>query len=280
MKAYFLSRHIREKMLILGLVIIAIAFWLPSLIGRTNQLLAEKKLAESKIAEQQPWLDRRDEIDAEEAAAVNKLKPELSFDKLKLTSEITKMAEAASVNPAPIIGAATSSKATSRQLSISSIRVTLNNVDMPTLVSFYRELAKRSPYISISDCTIQVRQARGGRGGFGAAGAAGAAGANLTFRNGVAAVVQNVGNGVTDSGGPTAAAGRRGGALAAATDPNAPAAQGGRRGGANAQPVLPGNMNVTFVLTAVAIVRPGAPVPAAGARSGAAPAVPVAAKSA
>jgi hypothetical protein len=278
MKAYFLSRHIREKMLILGLVIIAIAFWLPSLIGRTNQLLAEKKLAESKIAEQQPWLDRRDEIDAEEAAAVNKLKPELSFDKLKLTSEITKMAEAASVNPAPIIGAATSSKATSRQLSISSIRVTLNNVDMPTLVSFYRELAKRSPYISISDCTITVRQARGGRGGFGAAGAAGA---NPTFRNGVAAVVQNTGNGVTDTGAPAAgAAGRRGGALAAATDPNAPVVQGGRRGGANGLPVLPGNMNVTFVLTAVAIVRPGAPVPAAGARSGAVPVVPAAAKSA
>jgi hypothetical protein len=273
MKAYFLSRHLREKMLILGLVVFAIAFWLPSLIGRTNTLLTEKHLDETKLADQQVWLDRRAEYDDEEAAAVNKLKPELSFDKLKLNSEIVKMTEAANVTNRTI-GAPTTKTASSRQLAISSIKVTLSNVDMPTLVSFYRELAKRAPYITITDCNIVVRVARGGRGG-GLGGLNGAAGGALNFRNGVAAVVQNAGNGVTDTGGPVAGGGRRGGAFAAAdpnADPNAPV-QGGRRGGANAQPVLPGNMNVTFDLTAVEIIRPGAP---AATKPAVAPVVPAA----
>ena len=146
---------------------------------------------------------------------------------------------------------------------------------MPTLVSFYRELAKRAPYITITDCNIVVRATRGGRGGAGFGGAVGTAGGAGGFRNGVAAVVQNQGNGVTDNGGPAGGGGggRRGGALAA-TDPNA-LQQGGRRGG-NAQPVLPGNMNVTFDLTAVEIIHPG--VPAVGGKPAvAAPGAPTAA---
>ena len=227
---------------------------------------------EATFATQQAVLDKADEYAAAEAAAVNKLKPELSFDKLKLNAEIVKMADAASVGNRNI-GSPVTKTASSRQLAISSIKVTLNNVDMSTLLSFYRELGKRAPYITIADCTITARPVRGGRGGGGGfGGAGGLAGQVGTFRGGVAAIVQNNGNGVTDSG-ATVGGGRRGAGLAAATDPNAdPTAQvTGRRG--NGQPVLPGNMNVTFTLTAVEIIPPGAPAkakPAAPATAAAA----------
>jgi len=156
MKPFFLSRVLREKILLLALVLIAALMWLSSVAGRATTFINDYKRTTQTLKAQQMMLDARESIEARAAAAIAQLDPASTFDTVKLQSELDTIASASGIAN-KTIGDARTDKTS--QFSVNSASITMRNVDYPSLVKFYEELKKRAPYIGLDSLSIQAATA-------------------------------------------------------------------------------------------------------------------------
>jgi len=156
MKAFFLSRVLREKILLLGLVLVAALMWLTSAAGRAQAFYRNYKTTTQNLKDQQRMLDARESIEARAAAAIRQLDPASTFDAIRLQAELDTIASAAGIANKTIGDARTDKTAL---FSMNSANITLRNVDYASLVKFYEELKKRAPYIGLDTLSIQANAA-------------------------------------------------------------------------------------------------------------------------
>ncbi len=261
MKAYFLSRQLREKILIIGLVAAGLAVWVNHLVAARRDYYADNTKQTAARKTQLDVLNRADAINAEQRAIVAKLDPiktirdENAFDII-----LQQMAqEIGGITATPARG--TIAKAP--QLTIIRKNVTFRDLDpsMSELFQIYRKLNDKAPYINIVSTTIMLNNGGGRGGGRGNTPGAGAAGGGFTNTN------QPGGAGGRGGGRANTTTGTIGQTDVAPTG----GGRGGRggAGGANGQTLQPvgPRLNVTFGLSAISIAPPGA-----NARPGGAPA--------
>lgn len=154
MKAFFLSRLFREKVLLLAFVATGAIIWLSSVSGRLKLWSDDHRRTTAELNEQQMWIDQRERIEGEAMAAIQNLDPARSFNSLRLSAELGNLAAAAGV------GANTTSEVQptvrTEQFAVNSVRLRMTRVEWPALKSFYLELSKRAPYITIEQLRIDA----------------------------------------------------------------------------------------------------------------------------
>lgn len=159
MKAFFLSRLLREKVLLLGLTAIAAVMWLSATSKRVRLFWVEARGTSAELADQKQWLGQRQRIENDMNAAVARLDPSRTFDVARLQSELDSIAHSVGINKD---FAADDSKTTaSGQLSVSTVRFVIRNTSWPLIKGFYQELAKRAPYIGIEEFMVSSNRANG-----------------------------------------------------------------------------------------------------------------------
>jgi hypothetical protein len=153
MKAFFLSRQFREKILLVGLILMLAVTWLSSVSRRTVRLWGEFRATSGLLAAQRDMLAQADRVEAEAKAAIQHLEPAKTFDGVRLQSEIAAIATRT-------IGTnyTGSNLPTERvsQFSMNSMQLQIRNADWPKLTDFYKELAKEAPYIGIEQFRLSV----------------------------------------------------------------------------------------------------------------------------
>ncbi|AWI09234.1 hypothetical protein [Ereboglobus luteus] len=152
MKAFFLSRQTREKVLLVGLVLVAALWWLTAAIGRTTTFIRDFKSTSLTLKVQQMTLDARESIQARANAAIRQLDPSRTYDTVRLQAELDTIATAVGITNKTISDARTEKTA---QFSVNSAQITVRNTDYATVVKFYEEIKKRTPYIGLDQLTIQ-----------------------------------------------------------------------------------------------------------------------------
>lgn len=153
LKAYFLSRHLREKILLLGFLALALAAWFSSFADRSKGFLERYQSTKAELKEQSLWLGRRTQIEADAKKAIDRLDPSRTLDGTKLLAEVNRIAGDSGL--ASNVQADDTKDERSSQFAVHSLRFTVRRTDYPTLVKFYLELQKRSPYIGIEQFSIQ-----------------------------------------------------------------------------------------------------------------------------
>ena len=63
-RAFFLSRLLREKVLLAGFIVLAAAVWVSSIAGRTGRTIRAVRATSGSLNEQQLWLSNRAMIEA------------------------------------------------------------------------------------------------------------------------------------------------------------------------------------------------------------------------
>jgi hypothetical protein len=156
LRAFFLARLLREKVLLTGFVVMVAAVWLSSIAGRTGRFLREVRATTSSLNEQHLWLSNRATIEAQAQASASRLDAVRTLDATRLMAEASAIgAEAGLKNTT--IGEA--KDASSGQLSVHTLQFNVTKADWATLKQFYLELSKRSPYIGIEQFSMQVDRA-------------------------------------------------------------------------------------------------------------------------
>jgi hypothetical protein len=268
MKAYFLSRQLREKLLLLVLVGAGLTFWVLHLVDSNRKYHDDDtKLAKDR-ADQDGVLNREAAIHAASQKIIDQLDPRQAIrDEATLRTSIQQLAREAGVTNLSFTTPSISPP--NSQIKIITMDVTFRDLspDMSELIPVYRKLSDKEPYINIvrSTLTVTGNNGRGGRGGQGGPGGQG----------GFAG--QGGQGGFGGQGGAGGQRGGRGGAQlgtgtigqldvgAAATNVR------GQRGAGSPQQTGP-RLNATFSVSAISINRANVPAPA---RSGA-PAAPTA----
>lgn len=154
MKSYFLSRQFREKMLLVAFVLLAAALWASSALQRAAAAGRDFQVTSATLREQQLWLERREQIEQAAAAAVANLDSSRTFNDLRLSAELSAIANATGVGAN--IRSAPGRTERTPQMAMHTLEVELQRVEWEQLRTFYGALAQRAPYINIERCSVSA----------------------------------------------------------------------------------------------------------------------------
>jgi hypothetical protein len=156
LRAFFLGRHVREKILMAAWFVIVALVWLTNFAGRTAHLYRSIGQTSFVLRDQSRWLSNRAGIEAQAQAAAGKLDAARTLDGTRLLAEVTAIA-----NDAGLKGTSSADAKDSPigQFSVHTLQFNISKVDWGTLKQFYLSLSKRSPYIGIEQYAMQVDRA-------------------------------------------------------------------------------------------------------------------------
>ena len=154
-KAFFLSRLLREKLLLVTIAVLGVLMLLSNFGGRVARSWRAQHATTMALAEQQQWLANRATIEEGARRAGQNLDPTRTLDDTRLIGELNALARAQGLR------FASESPRTERsgQFAVHTVQFNLLKMDWEALKRFYLELTKRSPYISIEQFTLQSERA-------------------------------------------------------------------------------------------------------------------------
>lgn len=157
LRRFFLSRLLREKLLLVALLGLAVAIWGSGAVRRLGETVSEHRRASADLGEQALWLGQRATIEAAAKAAVEHLDPARSFNAVRLNAELAAIATATGITK----DVQTDSARTERinEFAVHTVQFTARRADYGALQRFYFELGKRAPYIGIEQFSISADRA-------------------------------------------------------------------------------------------------------------------------
>lgn len=152
LRIYFLTRRLREKLLLLAFLLIGVLWWLSAFGGRAGAFWREQRSTSVTLAEQKLWLDRREVIQKGVLAAAAQLDSAKTLDRARLLDAINQAAHDANIRSGTRSSAATSEP--SNQFTVHSVDYQVTGADFVALQQFYLNLQKRAPYVGIERFTL------------------------------------------------------------------------------------------------------------------------------
>lgn len=159
MKQFFLSRALREKILLVAFAALALLIWAGGLLNRGQKRAAEWRTVRTELATQQMWLANREAIDANAAAATKSLDPAKTLNGTRLVGELNAIAAGAGL--AADINSQRSERTS--QFAFHTVQINFRRADLSALLKFYGELAQRSPYIGLEQFSLTIDRASPGQ---------------------------------------------------------------------------------------------------------------------
>jgi hypothetical protein len=152
LRALFLARSLRVKLLLAAIALAVAAIWLSSLTGRAGRLTRSARATTGVLKEQSLWLGNRGQIEASAQQAAGQLDAARTLDGTRLLAEVTAIAgEAGLANTT----SGEPKDESDGQFSVHTLQFNITKVDWATLKQFYLALSKRSPYIGIEEFSMQ-----------------------------------------------------------------------------------------------------------------------------
>ncbi len=155
LKAFFLSRLLREKLLLVAIAALVAVTVLSAFARRAGAFWRTQRAATVALADQQQWLQNRATIAAGARQAATSLDPTRTLDDTRLVGELNALARSQGLrftNDTP-------QTVRSGQFAVHTVQFNLQKADWAALTRFYLELTKRSPYVGIEQFTLQADRA-------------------------------------------------------------------------------------------------------------------------
>jgi hypothetical protein len=148
LRAFFLSRLLREKLLLVSFAVLAALMWFSSFGRRAGAFWQQQRATNQSLIEQKLWLTNRTAIESAERKAAENLVPERTFNSTGLLAEMQRLARDAGLKDPPITDARD-------EPGEHSYEVRLNKAEWLPLLKFYQSIQEQSPYIGIQQFQLQ-----------------------------------------------------------------------------------------------------------------------------
>ncbi|HEY1110866.1 MAG TPA: hypothetical protein VGE76_19590 [Opitutaceae bacterium] len=154
LRAYFLSRALREKLLLLAFVGIGFLWWFSSYGKRAGAFYRDQQRTSFNLKDQALWINNKASIEKNAETAAGKLDPSKTLNSNQLATTVQQVANEIGLKNAQLSG--TPATRQSGQFAIHSVSYTVRNASYLSLREFYGALQQRAPYISIDVFTLQA----------------------------------------------------------------------------------------------------------------------------
>ncbi len=155
MKAFFLSRLFREKILLVAFALIGALIWITGVGERASAQMRAFQATSTELQVQRTWLVQRERFEREAQLAIEHLDPSRSLDTVRLQGELNAMARAAGLTNYDVSDSRT---VRTSQFAVHSVQFQARNVDMAKLITFYQALAQRAPYLGLEQFSLAANR--------------------------------------------------------------------------------------------------------------------------
>ncbi|MBI5380522.1 MAG: hypothetical protein HZA31_01350 [Opitutae bacterium] len=156
-KAFFLSRLMREKALLLLFVMLGVAIWCSSFTNRAGTLAKEFRQTSVELTTQSMVLGQRVQIEEAAKKSIAQLDPSKTFNASGLFAAASGIAKNVGLSNT---ASDETNDETSSQFIVHNLRFRVRKAEFATIQKFYLEVQKKSPYIGLEQCTLQVDRAQ------------------------------------------------------------------------------------------------------------------------
>ncbi len=163
LRLFFLSRLLREKLLLVAFVAIGAVIWISGFSSRAGSFWRAQKVTTAQLKEQDKWLADRTKVEALAQSAAAQLQPAQTLDGTRLFTTVRQFAVDAGLRNARIDG--TPQKTSNGQFSVNTLTLTAEATEQDALKNweaikkFYTSVQQKSPYIAIDQFTLQPKSA-------------------------------------------------------------------------------------------------------------------------
>jgi hypothetical protein len=151
MKAFFYSRLLRERLLLLLFALGLAGVVLTAAVRRGVEFYQLDQKLNAELALQRAVLAQKPLIEARAQAAAERFDPSRTYDALRLGSEVDAMTRAAGVQN---FSTADARSDNGTQFALHTIQLTVRNASYASLVNLYLEVVRHAPYIGIDQITV------------------------------------------------------------------------------------------------------------------------------
>lgn len=152
LRSFFLSRALREKLLLVGFLGIAAVMWATAFSSRAGRFWRAQHATTVELKDQDFWLGQRGQIEAATHAAASQMDPAKTLDPTGLSVEISRMANESNLN---VTRGNVTPDAAVGQFAINQMRLSINGAEWSAFRNFYLKLQARAPYIAIREIAMQ-----------------------------------------------------------------------------------------------------------------------------
>jgi len=152
LRAFFLSRALREKLLLVAFIAIGVLWWASAFSTRMGRFWREQRLTTAGLAEQTQWLNNRNLIEETAKKTASRLDSTKTLNGNQLVTTVSQLANEAGLKNTQTSGSMVSK--TEGQFAVHSQEFVIRNVEWPDLKKFYEALQRQSPYIAMERFTL------------------------------------------------------------------------------------------------------------------------------
>ena len=155
-RAFFLSRALREKILLVAFIAIGALWWASAFMTRGSAFWRTQRTTTFQLKDQAQWIKNQTMIDETAKKTASRLDPTKTLSANVLVTTVLDLAKEAGLKNTQISGSPSST--TSGQFAVHSQEFVIRNIDgipgWEALSKFYESIQRRSPYIAMERFTL------------------------------------------------------------------------------------------------------------------------------
>lgn len=161
LRLFFLSRLLREKLLLVAFVAIGAVIWISGFSGRATVWWRSQKVTTEQLRDQDRWLRDKPMIEENARKSAAQLDPAKTLDSTRLFTTVRQLASDAGLRNVRNDGLAP--QGSTGQFTVTTLTITAEATDAePTknweaVTKFYAAVQQRSPYIAIDQFILQPK---------------------------------------------------------------------------------------------------------------------------
>jgi len=146
LRASFLSRALREKLLVVAFLAIGVAWWGSAEVTRINRFWREQRTTTRNLAEQTLWIKNKAVIEETAQKTAGRFDQARTLNANQLQATIAQL-----LNEAGLKNNSSSPLPETRtdQFAVHEVEFRINNIEWGALTKFYESLQKYAPYIGV-----------------------------------------------------------------------------------------------------------------------------------
>lgn len=153
MKKYFMARNLREKLLVLLMLTVALVIWFSFFSERAGNLLADRGRLNRLNQEMNLYLDNQEAIRQRAQEGIQKLDPGSTLDATRLWGDVGSLARRHGLNPS-----VDSPRTEPGDIfSYHTVVLTVSDADLGALINFTGELQARAPYMGLEQVIVTAK---------------------------------------------------------------------------------------------------------------------------
>ncbi len=147
LRLFFLSRALREKLLLMAFIAIGLTWWGSAYAKRAALFVREQRLTTSRLKDQSLWITNRDTIEQKAKKTASRLDSSQTLKANQLAAAVEQLATQAGLRANAASRGLTTT--TSGQFAVHALDYQISAADWEKLSRFYESLQQRAPYIAI-----------------------------------------------------------------------------------------------------------------------------------